>query len=315
MLGRGPRRGADGALAKTSRSWAGRVASLFGGPDLGDELWDGLEEALLGADLGVPTTFELLDRLRARVSRERIREPGEALAALRSEVAAMLRSGGEVEDLDGLLYPGDGERPLVVLVVGVNGVGKTTTIAKLAHMYRSAGAGVVLGAADTFRAAAIEQLQAWGEALGVRVVAHGAGADPGAVAFDAVRAARAAGADVAIVDTAGRMHTRSNLMEELRKILRVVRRAEAGLVRVVMVVDAATGQNGLQQARSFVEAVGCDGVVLAKLDGTSKGGVVLAIVSELGLPILFVGTGEGLEDLAPFEAAAFADALLSAPRA
>ena len=214
MLGRGPRRGADGALAKTSRSWAGRVASLFGGPDLGDELWDGLEEALLGADLGVPTTFELLDRLRARVSRERIREPGEALAALRSEVAAMLRSGGEVEDLDGLLYPGDGERPLVVLVVGVNGVGKTTTIAKLAHMYRSAGAGVVLGAADTFRAAAIEQLQAWGEALGVRVVAHGAGADPGAVAFDAVRAARAAGADVAIVDTAGRMHTRSNLMEE-----------------------------------------------------------------------------------------------------
>ena len=289
------------------------MSSLFGRRGLGDEIWDELEEALLGADLGAPTTFELLERLRARVSREGIREPERALAALRSEIADMLRSGGEVDDPDRLLHPGEGERPMVVLVVGVNGVGKTTTIAKLASMYRRRGSGVILGAADTYRAAAIEQLQTWGAALGVRVVAHGPGADPGAVAFDTVRAAAAAGADVAVVDTAGRMHTRSNLMEELGKILRVAARAGSGPVRVVLVIDAATGQNGLQQARSFAGAVECDGVVLAKLDGSSRGGVVLAIVAELGLPVLYLGTGEGVDDLAPFEAVAFADALFSAP--
>ena len=301
-------------MANTSRNWSERVSSLFRRGSLDENLWDELEEALIVADVGVSTTFSLLERLRDRVRSERIVDPAVALATLRAEVKALVQSGGEPEESGRLLEPGDTEGPLVLLVVGVNGVGKTTTIAKLAHLYRSGQSDVILGAADTFRAAAIEQLQAWGHRLGVRVVAHSVGADPGAVAFDTVKAARASSADVAIIDTAGRMHTKNNLMEEMIKVRRVVERAEAGRVRVLMVMDAATGQNGLQQARSFVAAVGCDGVVLAKLDGTAKGGVVLAIVSELGLPVLFVGTGEQLDDLAPFDAGAFAEALFSGPR-
>ncbi len=301
-------------MANTSRNWAERVSSLFRRGSLDEGLWDELEEALIVADVGVSTTFSLLERLRERVRSEQIVDPAGALETLRAEVRALLRSVGEPGDPARLLEPGDGEGPLVLLVVGVNGVGKTTTIAKLAHLYRSGRSDVILGAADTFRAAAIEQLQVWGHRLDVRVVAHSVGADPGAVAFDTVKAARASSADVAIIDTAGRMHTKANLMEEMRKVRRVVERAEAGRVRVLMVMDAATGQNGLQQARNFVEAVGCDGVVLAKLDGTAKGGVVLAIVSELGLPVLFVGTGEQLDDLAPFDAGAFAEALFSGHR-
>lgn len=301
-------------MANTSRNWAERVSSLFRRGSLDESLWDELEEALIVADVGVSTTFSLLERLRDRVRSEQIVDPEAALETLRAEVRALLRSVGEPGDPDRLLDPGDADGPLVLLVVGVNGVGKTTTIAKLAHLYRSDRSNVILGAADTFRAAAIEQLQVWGHRLGVRVVAHSVGADPGAVAFDTVKAARASSADVAIIDTAGRMHTKTNLMEEMRKVRRVVERSEAGRVRVLMVMDAATGQNGLQQARTFVEAVGCDGVVLAKLDGTAKGGVVLAIVSELGLPVLFVGTGEQLDDLAPFDAGAFAEALFSGTR-
>ncbi len=301
-------------MANTSRNWAERVSSLFRRGSLDESLWDELEEALIVADVGASTTFSLLERLRDRVRSEQIVDPAVALETLRAEVRALLRSVGEPGDPDRLLGPGDADGPLVLLVVGVNGVGKTTTIAKLAHLYRSDRSDVILGAADTFRAAAIEQLQVWGHRLGVRVVAHSVGADPGAVAFDTVKAARASSADVAIIDTAGRMHTKTNLMEEMRKVRRVVERSEAGRVRVLMVMDAATGQNGLQQARNFVEAVGCDGVVLAKLDGTAKGGVVLAIVSELGLPVLFVGTGEQLDDLAPFDAGAFAEALFSGPR-
>ncbi|MDD9995658.1 MAG: signal recognition particle-docking protein FtsY [Dehalococcoidia bacterium] len=301
-------------MANTSRNWAERVSSLFRRGSLDESLWDELEEALIVADVGASTTFSLLERLRDRVRSEQIIDPAVALETLRAEVRALLRSVGEPGDPDRLLDPGDADGPLVLLVVGVNGVGKTTTIAKLAHLYRSDRSDVILGAADTFRAAAIEQLQVWGHRLGVRVVAHSVGADPGAVAFDTVKAARASSADVAIIDTAGRMHTKTNLMEEMRKVRRVVERSEAGRVRVLMVMDAATGQNGLQQARNFVEAVGCDGVVLAKLDGTAKGGVVLAIVSELGLPVLFVGTGEQLDDLAPFDAGAFAEALFSGPR-
>lgn len=301
-------------MASTSRNWAERVSSLFRRGSLDESLWDELEEALIVADVGVSTTFSLLERLRDRVRSEQIVDPAAALETLRAEVRALLRSVGEPGDPDRLLDPGDADGPLVLLVVGVNGVGKTTTIAKLAHLYRSDRSNVILGAADTFRAAAIEQLQVWGHRLGVRVVAHSVGADPGAVAFDTVKAARASSADVAIIDTAGRMHTKTNLMEEMRKVRRVVERSEAGRVRVLMVMDAATGQNGLQQARTFVEAVGCDGVVLAKLDGTAKGGVVLAIVSELGLPVLFVGTGEQLDDLAPFDAGAFAEALFSGTR-
>ena len=312
-LGGGDR--AEKAISKTGRSWTGRISALFQRGGLDDALWDDLEEALIAADVGVPTTFSLLGRVRDRVRAERVGEPAGALAILKEEVTALLNSGGDGPDPAALLDPASGARPLVLLVVGVNGVGKTTTVSKLAHLYQRQDMTVVLGAADTFRAAAIEQLQEWGGRLGVEVIAHSAGADPGAVAFDTIQAAKARGADVVIIDTAGRLHTKSNLMEEMKKIRRVVERAEGGELRVVMVLDATTGQNGLVQARAFVDAVRCDGIVLAKLDGTAKGGVMLAIVSELGLPILFVGTGEQLEDLAPFEPTAFAEALFSTPTA
>lgn len=313
LLGIGRKKKADNALARTGRSWAGRISSLFQRGRLDDELWDDLEEALIGADVGVATTFALLERVRDRVKAEGVGDSAAALEVLKSEVSALLNSNGQVQGTGDLLDPRSGPRPLVLLMVGVNGVGKTTTIAKLAHLYLSQDMKVVLGAADTFRAAAIEQLQAWGGRVGTRVVAHESGADPGAVAFDTVQAAKASGADVAIIDTAGRLHTKTNLMEEMKKMRRVVERAEGGDTRVIMVLDATTGQNGLAQARSFVETVDCDGVVLSKLDGTAKGGVVLAIVSELGLPILFLGTGEQLDDLAPFDADAFAEALFSTP--
>jgi fused signal recognition particle receptor len=299
-------------MVKTARSWTGRISTLFSRGGLDDELWDDLEEALIAADVGVTTTFALIERLRERVADERIADADGALAVLRSEVASLLAADDSSNQLDQLLDPATGRRPLVLLMVGVNGVGKTTTIAKLAHLYGSGGVSVILGAADTFRAAAIEQLQVWGDRLDVRVVAHAMGADAGAVAFDTIAAAKAQDIDVAIIDTAGRLHTKANLMEEIKKMRRVVERAEGGDLRVIMVLDATTGQNGLQQARSFTETVGCDGVVLSKLDGTAKGGVVLSIVAELGLPILFLGTGEGLDDLAPFEPGAFAEALFSA---
>ncbi len=202
-------------------------------------------------------------------------------------------------------------QPVVLLVVGVNGVGKTTSIAKLARRAKADGREVILAAADTFRAGAIEQLKVWGGRVGVPVIAHQPGSDPGAVAFDAINAARARGANLVIVDTAGRLHTRHNLMEELKKVRAVVDRQATGMVvRTLLVLDGTTGQNGLTQARIFKEAVKCDGVVLTKLDGTAKGGIVLAIAGELGLPVVFVGTGEGVEDISAFDAEGFAEAIV-----
>jgi fused signal recognition particle receptor len=199
----------------------------------------------------------------------------------------------------------------VVLMVGVNGAGKTTSIAKLAHAFKRDGASVLLGAADTFRAAAVDQLKVWGDRVGVRVVAHQPGADPGAVAFDTLTAATSGGFDFVMIDTAGRLHTKTNLMEELKKITRVVQRTDATAPHeTLLVLDATTGQNGLAQARTFTEAVGVTGIVLAKLDGTAKGGIAFAIAHDLGLPVRFIGTGERLEDLAPFDAREFVDSLL-----
>jgi fused signal recognition particle receptor len=228
------------------------------------------------------------------------------IATLKAEVLTALQAATGDEASENEAVP----KPQVFLVVGVNGAGKTTTIAKLAHLYREEGKSVVLAAADTFRAAAIEQLQFWGKRAGAEVIAHNHGGDPAAVAFDALQAAQARGADVVIVDTAGRLHTKGNLMEEMKKIGRVLSRVdETAPHEVLLVLDSTTGQNGLAQAREFTKTIGCTGIVLTKLDGTSKGGVVLAIAEELGLPVRFIGTGEGIEDLAPFDPQEYVDAL------
>ena len=294
----------EAALESTRRSWFGQVATLFRRSGIDEELWDELEETLILGDVGVATTQKILDRLRERVRRESVSDPAEALELLKREIALLLKAGDAAPRLE------SEQSPLVLLVVGVNGVGKTTSIAKLANAYLEEGRSVLLGAADTFRAAAIDQLQEWGRRLEVDVVAHRPGADPASVAFDALSAARARGVDVVIIDTAGRLHTRANLMEELKKIRRALsRQVDEDSQRVLLTLDATTGQNGLYQARAFVDAVRCDGVFLAKLDGTAKGGIAIAVADELGLPVLYVGTGERPGDMAAFDAEAFAAGL------
>lgn len=286
----------------------GRIAGLLRGSRLDETLWNELEEALVSADVGVSTATELVEHLRAVAKEQRLERPEELLAALKARLVAVLDGDG-----GRLAWPEENApKPFVVLVVGVNGVGKTTSIAKLADQLKGSGKKVVLGAADTFRAAAIEQLQVWGERVGVEVVAHKPGADPGAVAFDAYQAAKARGADFLIIDTAGRLHTKSSLMEELKKIGRVLARQDPSAPhQVLLVLDATTGLNGLAQAREFTAAVKCSGVFLAKMDGTARGGIVVAIRKELGLPILFIGTGEKPQDVAPFDAHEFVEALLA----
>jgi fused signal recognition particle receptor len=311
MLGRFLRRNkekeqqkTEQAVQKTRQTWFGRMASVFQRSRLDDELWDELEEILISADVGVQTTQKLLDRLRERVRSERMSNPDDAFTALKEEMVNILEVEGAGDDA----LETD-ERPLVILVVGVNGVGKTTGIAKLGSMFKEDGKSVLFGAADTFRAAAIEQLQTWGGRVGVDVIAHQSGADPGAVAFDTLQAARSRDVDVAIIDTAGRLHTRFNLMEELKKIQRVLSGQGADNQRVILALDATTGQNGLIQARSFAEAVDADGVYLSKLDGTARGGIVLAIADELKLPVLYIGTGEQLDDIAAFDPHDFVESL------
>jgi fused signal recognition particle receptor len=262
-----------------------------------DEAWERLEEALIAADVGVPTTAELVSRLEARAD---LGELGEELAR---EAAELLGEPGRLE-LDG--------PPSVILVVGVNGTGKTTTIGKLASRLSEHGHSVLLAAADTFRAAAEEQLEIWADRSGADFVGSERGGDPAAVAYDAIEAATARGRDVVIVDTAGRLHTQTNLMEELAKVRRVIeRRLEGAPHETLLVIDATTGQNGLQQARLFSEVVDVSGVALTKLDGSAKGGVALAVAHELGLPVKLVGVGEGIEDLRPFDPRDFARALLT----
>ena len=301
-------RGADTEKTKraaqsTRRGLFGRMTSLFRGSDAGEELWERVEEILISADVGVESTMELVDELRSR----RVSTSEEAFDTLRRGMIEMLRVDGAERLLD------VDETPLALLVVGVNGVGKTTNIAKLSNLYARQGMKVIVGAGDTYRAAAAEQLQAWGRRLGVDVIAHQAGADPAAVAFDAVTAAKSRRADIVIIDTAGRLHTKTNLMEELKKIRRVVgQQAPKSSVRVLLALDAAVGQNGLYQARAFTEALQCHGVILSKLDGTAKGGIVFAVTKELGLPVLYVGTGEQPDDIAAFDPPAFVSALFEA---
>jgi fused signal recognition particle receptor len=277
---------------------------LAGGRSIDEELLGKLETALLSADLGVRTTREVLAALREQAAQQKISDSGQVRAALKSLLVRILQtpasSNGSAP-----------AAPLVIFVVGVNGTGKTTTIGKLANRLRKEGRSVLLCAADTFRAAAIEQLEIWARRNGVDMIRQKSGADPAAVVFDAMAAARARGVDVVIVDTAGRLHTKSNLMAELDKMKRTAAKQVPGAPHeVLLVLDATTGQNGLVQAREFTEHAGVTGIVLTKLDGTAKGGIVVAIVRELALPIRFVGTGEKIDDLLPFDAATYVSSLL-----
>jgi len=287
-------------LTRTREAFGARVEALLAGP-VDESFYTHLEEALIQADVGVALSAEIVERLRAQPEAVRTAE------ALRATLAEIVRER---------LGPAGRLRldppPAVVMVLGVNGSGKTTTIGKLAHRMRLEGRRILLAAGDTFRAAAIEQLEAWGERAGAPVIRHQVGADPAAVVFDAAQAALARHADVLIVDTAGRLHTKVNLMEELKKVNRVIARAlPASPVERLLVLDATTGQNGLAQARHFHNAVGLTGLVLTKLDGTAKGGIVVAVAQALQVPITFIGTGEGLDDLQPFDPTAFANVLLA----
>jgi fused signal recognition particle receptor len=277
--------------------------SLFDRVSIDKEVWEELEELLISADVGVSTTGKLISTIRERATAEKL--DGSHVRDLLKEEMVKILTVPSTE-------PAAITPPEVILIVGVNGSGKTTSIAKLAYKYKKDGKEVLLAAADTFRAAAIEQLQKQGERAGVDVIAHQPGADPGAVVYDAHQAAKSRGIDILIIDTAGRLHTKFNLMEELKKVKRVASKLDAAAPHeVILVLDATTGQNGLVQARYFTEAVGITGVFIAKLDGTAKGGIVLAICDELKLPITLIGVGEGLEDMVTFNAAEFVEALTS----
>jgi fused signal recognition particle receptor len=292
------------ALKRTKEAWFGKIASLFDRQTIDKGLWDELEELLIAADTGVDTTEKLISRVKERVNKQRISDPQQVRTVLMEEMTLMLQVDGS--------KPAVPASPRVVLVVGVNGSGKTTSIAKLGYIYKRDGGKVILAAADTFRAAAIEQLKWWGDRIGAEVVAHQPGADPGAVVFDAIQAAKTRGAQTVIVDTAGRLQTKFNLMEELKKIKRVVQRVDPTAPHeTLLVLDANTGQNGVSQAKYFTEAVGITGIILTKLDSTAKGGIVLAICDQLKIPVRFIGTGETVEDLAPFDPQSFVEAIMS----
>lgn len=290
-------------LSKTRDSLGTRLREAFKRDHTLDAWLRDLEEALILADAGMATTQKLLGPLRKQ---RELDSPEALLSALKIEVRRLL---------DDPAKPDGESRPLVILIAGVNGVGKTTTIGKLAHQYRRAGKKVLMVAADTFRAAATEQLEIWAQRVGCDIVKHQSGADPAAVVFDGLKAAQSRGADVVIIDTAGRLHVKVNLMEEIKKLVRVIGREIPGAPHEsFLVLDAATGQNALSQSKLFRDALPLTGVILTKLDGTAKGGAVLAVKSELGLPIRYIGLGEGLDDLRPFDAEAFADALFESDR-
>lgn len=294
------------SLTKTREVLAGKVEGLvYGRTTVDESLYEELEEILIQADVGVETSLELVARVRERMKAQKLDDPTKLKPILKDELRRIFAGGDETANLR---LDGD---PTVILVVGVNGTGKTTSIGKLAHLLRRDGKKVLLAAADTFRAAAIDQLEIWAHRAGVELIRHGEGADPAAVVYDAIQAARAREYDVLIIDTAGRLHTRVNLMEELKKVFRVVSRELPGAPQeVLLVLDATTGHNAVSQAKMFGEAVGVTGIVLTKLDGTAKGGIVAAIRNSQKIPVKLVGTGERIEDLSYFHAGEFVDGLL-----
>ena len=298
-------------IKRSKETWFSKIANVFNRGSFGDEVWGELEELLISADVGVETTNKLLSEVRQRVKMDRLSEVSQIREALKKEMVGLLSIPPSRPSTS--CYSGcHEESPRVILVVGVNGSGKTTSIAKLAYDLTSQGKRVILAAGDTFRAAAIDQLKHWGDKTGAEVIAHQPGGDPGAVAYDAVQAGYSRHAQVVIIDTAGRLHTKFNLMEELKKIRRVVAKQDASAPhQVLLVMDATTGQNGLAQAKHFTEAVNVTDVFLAKLDGTARGGIVFAICDQLNIPISYIGTGEKLQDVAPFDAEVFVNAIFS----
>lgn len=291
------------SLSRTRTSVFGQIASALGAGDITEETWEDLEALLVQADIGVPTTMYLVDTLQERVKKEGLFKADQLFEALKDELRQILSEPPEFNMEQNRLLT-------IVMVVGVNGSGKTTTIGKLAHKYEEEGKKVILAAADTFRAAAIDQLKIWGERVGVPVIAGQPNGDPGAVAYDGIRAARARGFNLLFIDTAGRLHTKYNLMKELEKVYSVCNKSvHQAPHEVLLVLDAPTGQNALLQAKNFKESVGVTGVILTKLDGTAKGGMVFAIYKELGVPVRFIGTGESVHDLAPFDPDEFVNSL------
>ena len=300
----------DKGLEKTKESVFGKLARAVAGKStVDDDVLDDLEEVLITSDVGVETTVKIIRRIEERVARDKYVSTSELNRILREEIAILL-SENHSDDLADWELPAD-HKPYVILVVGVNGVGKTTTIGKLAYQFKKAGKKVVLGAADTFRAAAVEQICIWGERVGVPVVKQQMGSDPASVAFDTLQSAKANGADVVLIDTAGRLHNKVNLMNELSKLRKIIDRELPDAAKeTLLVLDATTGQNGLQQAKVFRETAGLTGIILTKLDGTAKGGICVAIAQELGVPVKYVGLGEGIDDLQPFNAEEYVKALI-----
>ena len=299
----------DTGLEKTKDSVLGKISrALAGKSKVDDEVLDNLEDVLISSDVGVDTTLKIIKRIEERVARDKYVSTAELNGILRSEIEALLTESGTI-DGDSFVLPAE-SKPYVIMVVGVNGVGKTTTIGKLAYQFKAAGHKVVIGAADTFRAAAAEQLETWGSRVGVDVVrSDREGADPASVAFESVEEGIRRGCDVVMVDTAGRLQTKSALMDELGKVKRVMEK-HAPVSEVLLVLDATTGQNGLRQAEVFAEVAGVTGIVLSKLDGSAKGGIVVSVQRTLGVPVKFVGLGEGPDDLAPFDPQSFVDAIV-----
>ena len=295
------------AVKRSRERWFGRVLGLLRSSRLDDAVWEELEEILVSSDVGVAAAERIIADLKAQVKGGRLDQPEQVFERLKQSLVQALESNGASD----VWQDAEGQStPYVVLMVGVNGVGKTTTIGKVANRYRQMGKKVLLVAADTFRAAAIEQLEVWGQRVGAEVVKHKAGADPSAVVYDGLHAAKKREIDVVLIDTAGRLHTKVHLIEELRKIRRVAAREQSGAPHeTLLVLDATTGQNAFQQARVFKEAVDITGIVLTKLDGTAKGGVIIGIQEELGVPVQYIGVGEEVDDLQPFDPAAFVTAL------